>query len=68
MNNATWATGVYVGIVGDFSYYWVVDNLNVQLQRLVELYAANNQTGFIMRQETDAMPVLGEAFARVKLA
>lgn len=64
----TFTTGLYVGMVADFSYYWVVDNLQVQIQRLAELYAANNQTGFILRQETDAMPVLAEAFARVKLA
>lgn len=64
----TFTTGLFVGIVGDFSHYWIVDNLTVQVQRLVELYAATNQTGFIVRQETDAMPVLGEAFARVTLA
>ena len=38
------------------------------VQRLVELYAETNQTGFIGRVETDGMPVLAEAFARVKLA
>jgi HK97 family phage major capsid protein len=64
----TFTTGLYVGLFGDFSFYWIADNLQVQLQRLVELYAATNQTGFIVRAETDGMPVLGEAFARVKLA
>jgi hypothetical protein len=38
------------------------------LQRLVELYAESNQTGFIGRYQGDGAPVLGEAFARVKLA
>lgn len=63
----TFTTGLYVGVLGDFSYYWIADALDMQMQRLVELYAATNQTGFIVRSETDGMPVLEEAFARVKL-
>lgn len=65
---STFTTGQYVGIVGDFSYYWIADALDFSTQRLNELYAATNQTGFIGRLESDGMPVLGEAFARVKLA
>jgi len=38
------------------------------MQRLVELYAATNQVGFVGRLESDGMPVLAEAFVRVKLA
>ena len=64
----TFTTGLYVGIIGDFSRYWIVDSLQLQFQRLVELYAATNQVGCIGRAETDAVPVLAEAFARVKLA
>jgi HK97 family phage major capsid protein len=64
----TFTTGLYVGIVGDFSFYWIVDALSFVLQRLVELYAESNQAGFIGRYEGDAQPVLEEAFARVKLA
>jgi HK97 family phage major capsid protein len=63
----TFTTGLYVGVVGDFSFYHIVDALDMQIQALVELYAATNQTGFIGRQESDGMPVLAEAFARVKL-
>lgn len=63
----TLTTGLYVGILGDFSQYWIADCLDMQIQRLVELYAETNQTGFIGRLETDGMPVLAEAFARVKL-
>lgn len=62
----TFTTGLYVGMLADFSYYWIVDALDIQVQRLVELYAETNQTGFIGRKETDGMPVLGEAFARIK--
>jgi HK97 family phage major capsid protein len=64
----TMTTGLYIGILGDFSYYWIADAIDMQVQRLVELYAETNQTGFIGRLETDGMPVLEEAFVRIKLA
>jgi len=64
----TFTTGLYVGLLGDFSKYWIADALSLQMQRLTELYAETNQIGFISRVETDGMPVLEEAFARVKLA
>lgn len=63
----TMTSGLYVGVLGDFSNYWIADALDMQVQRLVELYAETNQTGFIGRLETDGMPVLAEAFTRVKL-
>jgi HK97 family phage major capsid protein len=62
----TFTTGLYVGMLGDFSFYWIVDSLALQIQRLVELYAEANQTGFIARMELDGMPVLEEAFVRLK--
>lgn len=65
---STFTTGLYVGLFGDFSYYYIADALTMTVQRLNELYAETNQTGFIMRKETDGMPVLAEAFARLKLA
>jgi HK97 family phage major capsid protein len=64
----TFTTALYVGMLADFSWYWIADALDMQVQRLVELYAETNQTGYIGRLETDGMPVLAEAFARVKLA
>lgn len=64
----TFTTGLYVGIVGDMSFYWIVDSLFLEIQRLNELYAATNQVGFIARAESDGMPVLEEAFVRVTLA
>lgn len=63
----TFTTGQYVGILGDFSYYWIADALDMEIQRLVELYAETNQIGLIGRMKLDGMPVLSEAFARVKL-
>lgn len=64
----TFTAGLYVGIIGDFSNYWIVDALGMTIQRLVELYAATNETGFFGRMESDGAPVLAEAFARVTLA
>lgn len=64
----TFTTGQYVGIFGDFRHYWIVDALDMQMTRLVELYAETNQIGFIARRELDGAPVLEEAFARVTLA
>lgn len=64
----TFSTGLYLALLGDFRFYWIADALDFTVQRLVELYAATNQVGFIGRKETDGMPVLAEAFARLKLA
>ncbi len=60
-------TGSYAALFGDISFYWVADSLNMTVQRLEELYAAQNEIGFIGRQETDGMPVLAAAFSRLKL-
>lgn len=64
----TWTASCYVGLLGDISFYWIVDALSMSVQALLELYAGTNQTGYIGRLEVDAMPVLEEAFVRVKLA
>jgi HK97 family phage major capsid protein len=64
----TFTTGKYVGIVGDFTKYEIADALDMTVQVLTELYAETNQNGYIGRVETDGMPVLEEAFARVTLA
>lgn len=64
---STFTTGQYVGILGDWSYYWIADALDMELQRLDELYARSNQVGFIARLQTDGMPVLEECWSRVKL-
>ena len=64
----TFTTGLYVGMLGDFSKYYIADALSPKIQRLVELYAATNQVGFIIRAEVDGMPAIEEAFVRVKLA
>lgn len=64
----TFTPGGYMAILGAFQYYYIADAMDIQIQRLVELYAQNNQTGYIIRAESDGMPVLSSAFVRVKLA
>lgn len=64
----TFTTGQYVGLFGDFKNgYWIVDSLLMEIQVLLELYAGNNQIGYIGRMETDGAPVRPNAFSRVKL-
>lgn len=65
---STFTAGLYLGIYGDLSQYWVAVALNMQLTRLNELYAESNQMGFIGRMELDGQPVMPEAFSRVTLA
>lgn len=63
----TFTASQYVGIYGDFRFYHIVDCLDLLIQRLVELYAEANQTGYIGRYEGDGQPVLEEAFVRLKM-
>ena len=64
----TFTATSYVSILGDFKTgYWIADALNMDIQVLTELYAEANQNGYIGRLETDAMPVLEEAFVRGQL-
>lgn len=64
----TMTSAQYVGILGDFSYYWIADAMDMEMQRLLELYSTTRQIGLHFWLETDGMPVLEEAFVRVKLA
>lgn len=64
----TFTTGLYVGALVDLRFYWICFALDIMVQRLQELYARTNQTGFLARVEVDGMPVLTSAFVRVRLA
>ncbi len=63
----TFTSGLYTAILGDLKFYKWAIALNMEMQRLLELYAATSQVGFVGRMELDGMPVLAEAFVRVKL-
>lgn len=64
---STFTASQYVAVVGDFSHYWIQDGLSLEIQNLMELFALRNQVGWLARKETDAQPVLAEAFRRLKL-
>ncbi len=64
----TFTSGLYVGLFGDLSFYWIADALDMEIQILTELHARTFQVGFIARFKTDGAPVVEEAFTRVKLA
>lgn len=65
---ATYTTGLYIGLLGNFQYYRIAEVDYVFLQRLVEKYADTNEVGFIGRMWADGAPVLEEAFVRLKVA
>ena len=58
---ATKDKGKKVLLFGDFSYYWSADRQNRTLKRLNELYAVNDQVGFIGTQRVDGKLILPEA-------
>lgn len=64
----TFTSALYVGLLACWPYYYIADALDLEIQVLTELFAATNQVGYIGRLKTDGMPVVEEAFARVKLA
>ena len=62
-----WDANGIAAVIGDFSYYWIVDALQMTIQRLNELLARTNQVAFIGRKETDGMCVMPEAFNLLKV-
>jgi HK97 family phage major capsid protein len=65
----TMTSGSYVGLFGNWYYYWIADLVTgFEMQRLNELYALTNQVGFVGRRYVDGAPVIAEAFSRGKLA
>lgn len=64
----TLTTGNYAAVFGDFRYYWIVDADALTVQVLNELYAVNNQIGYLFNYFGDGAPVLDEAFARLKIS
>ena len=47
-------TGGKSVVFADFSFFWIGDRQGVEMQRLVELYAATGQDGFIGTFRTDS--------------
>jgi HK97 family phage major capsid protein len=47
-------------IFGDYSFYWIVDRIDMSIQRLVERYAEFDQIGFKMRMRVDGAPTMAD--------
>ncbi len=63
----TFTTGLYVGMLCNWGVgYRIADALDMEVQVLDQLYAETNQIGYIGRMKTDGMPVIEEAFVRLK--
>lgn len=62
-----WQSGDYLGIIGDFANYDVIDGLDMGITRHTDsYYDRKNQIGFVARRKVDGCARVGEAFARVK--
>ena len=59
--------GKKVLLFGDFDYYWIADRTNRSMKRLDELYAVNDQVGFLGTQRVDGKLILPEAMQVLKL-
>lgn len=64
----TFSANGYLAVLGDFSHYYFLDDLDFEIQVLVEKYAEANQVGYIGRRELDCKPAVEEAFVRLQLA
>lgn len=62
----TFTDGLYVGLLAQWRYYEIADALDMDMQVLDQLYARENQVGFLGRLKTDGLPTLEEAFVRLK--
>jgi len=63
----TFTSGLYVGALCNWEYFWVADAYDMTIKVVDQLYAPTNQTAYFARKKTDGMPVLEEAFVRVTL-
>jgi HK97 family phage major capsid protein len=48
-------------VFGDISYYYIGQRAGFTLQRLMELYAGNNQVGFLAKERVDGLLTLNES-------
>lgn len=64
----TFSADNYFGLLADWQYYWIAFGMELEVLRLTEIRARQNQVEYLMRLKVDAMPVLEEAFVRLQLA
>lgn len=62
------AANAYPILLGDFSYYMIVDRLTLNMTQLNELYIAQGLIGFIARMRVGGDVLLPEAFRVLKVS
>jgi HK97 family phage major capsid protein len=60
------ASGTFPIAVGDFSYYMIVDRIQLAIRELDELFAVSGLIGFIARMRVGGQVLLAEAFRTLK--
>ena len=61
------AAGSVAAIIGDFSYYHILDRMGLEITTLNELYAATDQVGIRALERIDGDMSLKDAFAVLKM-
>jgi HK97 family phage major capsid protein len=61
------ASGKFPIAVGDFSYYMIVDRIQLAIRELDELFAVSGLIGFIARLRVGGQVLLPEAFRELKI-
>lgn len=60
-------SGNYVGLIGDFKNYDIVDGLDVSINVYTDsAYGRRNCVGYVVRRKVDAAPRISAAFSRLK--
>jgi HK97 family phage major capsid protein len=62
----TVTTGEYVAVLGDMAFYWIAESMQLQIQVFIEKFGPKF-TAYAAETAVDGMPVLSEAFARLKM-
>jgi HK97 family phage major capsid protein len=61
------ASSAFPVAVGDFSYYMIVDRIQLAIRELDELFAVSGLIGFIARMRVGGQVLLSEAFRTLKV-
>jgi HK97 family phage major capsid protein len=65
---STATTGQDVLIVGDFSFYHIVDSMDLEIQVADQIQAGRNLIAYFARSMTDGMIIHAEAFKKLQIA
>jgi len=52
---------------GEFSFYWIIQRQPLTISRITELYAVNNETGFLGFERLDGRLIIQEAVKLIRI-